>query len=233
MSIIPIPSIEEPGITLWLVDLDGTSFAPDDPSLTKLLSDAERAKASRFRLERDARRYRASHTALRMLLSKETGMPSHEVQFVEGRFGKPRLRTPEALHFNMSHSGGWALIGFSATAPIGVDIELPRPIDDLPALAEQNFCTTEFAALQAIEPSGQLRAFLQCWTRKEACLKALGSGLSIEPCVFEAGIETATQQTSIKVGEQKCNMAVTSVALPVKAVAACAWIPPSDRFRPV
>lgn len=229
MSLIPLPALEKPGIALWLVDLDSASTAPGGPNPDELLSEAERAKANRFRFEHDARRYRASHTALRQLLSQESGVPARDLQFVEGRFGKPRLSANHPLHFNMSHSGRWALIGLSATAPIGVDIEAPRPMDDLTSMAERNFSPREFVAFQAVEPPEQLQAFLQCWTRKEACLKALGSGLSIEPGVFEAGIETETLATAIGVDNQMCHMTVFSIALPVNALAAGAWIPASDR----
>ena len=229
MSVIPLPPLKEADIALWLVDLDATSVATDDPSLTELLSEQEKEKANRFRFEHDARRYRASHTALRTLLSRETGMRAQDLQFFEGRFGKPHLNANRPLHFNMSHSGGWALIGICASAPIGVDIEVPRPMDDLDALARRNFSPPEFAAFQAVEPARQLQRFLQCWTRKEACLKALGSGLSIEPGVFEAGIGSETLTTTITVDQGLCHMTVASIGLPVNALAAGAWIRETDR----
>lgn len=228
MHAISLPAPKETGMALWLIDLDTSFVAPDDPSLTELLNKAETAKANRFRFDHDARRYRASHTALRKLLSRETGIPARDLQFVEGRFGKPSLRASHPLHFNMSHSGGWALIGLSSTTPIGVDIELPRPIDDLASLAERNFSPPEFAAFQAVAHPQQPQAFLQGWTRKEACLKALGSGLSIEPGVFEAGIGTETRPTSIGVDSQTCHMTVFSIELPINAQAAGAWIQASD-----
>lgn len=226
MSVIPLPPLKEADIALWLVDLDATSAA--DPSLTNLLSEQEKGKANRFRFEHDARRYRASHTALRTLLSQETGLRAQDLQFFEGRFGKPHLNTSHPLYFNMSHSGGWALIGICASAPIGVDIEVPRPMNDLDALSKRNFSPPEFTAFQAVAPARQLQLFLQCWTRKEACLKALGSGLSIEPGVFEAGIGSETLPTAIMVGQQICHMTVASIALPVNALAAGAWIREAD-----
>jgi 4'-phosphopantetheinyl transferase len=227
MSVIPLPSPKNAGISLWLIDLDTTATAPDDPSLTELLNADEIAKANRFRFVRDAHRYRSSHTALRRILSQETGIPPRDLEFVEGRFGKPALRTLEPLHFNMSHSGGWALVGLSSIAPIGVDIEVPRPMDDLASMAERNFSPPEFVAFQAVESARQLQAFLQGWTRKEACLKALGSGLSIEPGGFEAGIGLETRPVTVGVDGHPCHMHVFSVALPVGALAAGAWIEPS------
>lgn len=226
--VAPLPSPQTPGIALWLIHLDGDSPDPDDPDRTALLSDAEKAKANRFHFERDARRYRASHTALRRLLAQATGMPAQALAFVEGPYGKPRLAGAGGPHFNMSHSADLALIGICADAPIGVDIEVPRGMSDLEALAERNFTPAESRALRAVDAAQRLQAFLRCWTRKEACLKALGSGLSIEPGVFEAGIEATSRLTAIEVGTRACGMEVHSLALPVHALAACARLADTD-----
>lgn len=222
MNATHLPLPETAGIGLWLVDLNRPSSDPDDPDQVALLSGAEKAKASRFHFERDARRYRASHTALRQVLAQATGQSARVLSFIEGPFGKPRLEGVGQPHFNMSHSGDWALIGLCAEAPIGVDIEVPRDMSDLEALAQRNFSPAEFKALLAVGPDQRLQAFLRCWTRKEACLKALGSGLSIEPGVFEAGIETEPRFTSIDVQGQACGMVVHSLALPLHGLAACA-----------
>ncbi len=228
MTATHLTSPEAIGITLWLVDLSLPSSDPGDPDQMALLSATERAKAGRFHFERDARRYRASHTALRQLLAQVTGQPARVLSFVEGPFGKPRLRGEGQPHFNMSHSGDWALIGLCADAPIGVDIEVPRAMSDLESLAQRNFSPAEFLALCAVDPDQRLEAFLRCWTRKEACLKALGSGLSIEPGVFEAGIETEPRFTAIDVQGQACAMAVHSLALPFPGQAACARLADTD-----
>jgi 4'-phosphopantetheinyl transferase len=226
MTVTPLSSPETPGIDLWLASLDAPGTHPDDLDPTALLSEAERAKAGRFHFERDARRYRASHTALRVVLAQVTGEAARELTFEEGPFGKPRLPGSGRPHFNMSHSAGWALIGVCADAPIGVDIEVPRPMSDLEALAQRNFTPAEFEALLAVAQARRLEAFLRGWTRKEACLKAVGSGLSIEPGVFEAGIESTPRSTTIEVNAQACGMVVHSLALPLpsQGLAACARI---------
>lgn len=228
MNATPLPSPETTGIAFWLVDLDAPSSAPGDPDQTALLSDAEQAKANRFHFPHDARRYRASHTALRQLLARATGQSAQGLMFLEGPFGKPRLSGANQPHFNMSHSAGWALIGICADAPIGVDIEVPREMNDLESLAQRNFNPTEFEAMCRVLPEQQLQAFLRCWTRKEACLKALGSGLSIEPAVFEAGIEAAPRSTAIAVDGRACRMTVVSLALPLHGLAACARVADTD-----
>ncbi|WP_137918846.1 4'-phosphopantetheinyl transferase superfamily protein [Hydrogenophaga sp. 2FB] len=219
MNPIPLPSLDGPTIHLWLVDLSaGVDVRPE----ATLLDVNERAKAARFRFERDVRRYTASHQALRTVLGSYTDRPAGELVFTEGPFGKPRLSGGGMPHFNMSHSGDWALIGICDAVPIGVDIELLQPMDDLAALARRNFSTEEFDAFQAVAPGVRLEAFLQCWTRKEACLKALGSGLSIEPHVFQAGLGTQSIDTAIDAGGNFCAMSVSHVPLPILAIAACA-----------
>lgn len=219
-----LPSLHDPDIDLWLVNLDTPPTPTERASTLTGLSDQEKARADRFRFERDARRYRASHTALRTVLAGVTGIQAQDLSFEEGAFGKPHLPAPGLPHFNMSHSGGWALIGVCHHRPIGVDIELLEPMDDLLALARRNFSAEECALFETTPPTLQLEAFLQCWTRKEACLKALGSGLSIEPHVFEAGLGTQRRHTSIAVAQGSVPMSVAHVPLDMPAIAACAWL---------
>lgn len=221
-----VPS--EPGIGLWLVDLETSEHDADGPMPGELLDAAETARAARFVFPRDRQRYLASHTALRHLLGRHTGQDPAALQFIQGRYDKPRLAAPDAPAFNMSHSGRWALIGIGGRLPIGVDIEAPRPMDDLMPLAERNFSASEYSALSALPSSERLQAFLRCWTRKEACLKAVGSGLSIEPGVFEAGLDPGLRQTEMPVCDQRCALTVMSLELGVGAPAALAWLAPGS-----
>lgn len=213
------PALRDTDTWLWFVPLD-VSISPSTIEAT--LSNGEMARAARFRFERDAHRYRVSHVALRQVLSGHTGIAARDLCFKEGAFGKPRFSHGAAPHFNMSHSGDWALIGVSAT-PLGVDIEVHVSMDDVDVLAQRNYTEAERASIR--DSQDPTTAFLRCWTRKEACLKALGSGLSIEPYVFEAGAETALRETMI----DGCRMRVVSISVPAQAHAACAWLETADR----
>ena len=193
---IRLPDPGDLPISLWLVDLEAASSANDLTALDTL-SCAQRHRANRFHHAHDARRYVARHQALRLLLAEATHIAPEDLQFVEGEHGKPLLRLNNPPHFNMSHSGGWALIGICSDASIGVDIELPRPIQDLTALAKRSLSSAEMTDLAGLPEGRQTSAFLQCWTRKEACLKAIGSGLSIEPGTFDAGIEKEMRVVSV------------------------------------
>ena len=216
-NITALPPQNDHGIALWLVALD----APfDDPLRGTELSLAEQERAARFHFERDAKRYQVSHAALRLILAQATGLSPSALQFTEGSHGKPHLKSPPGLHFNMSHSDDWALIGLSRIGPIGIDIEVMTPMDDADLLAQKNFSPAEYAVFHRLPAAQKLASFFRCWTRKEACLKALGSGLSIEPHEFEAGLDTGTRSTAIAVNQQPCAMTVFCIDLPIQALAA-------------
>lgn len=201
---------DHPDIGLWLIDLDADAAAWD----TGLLSAEEAARATRFRFDVHARRHRASHVALRQVLGQATGRDPASLAFTEGSQGKPRLAGSEGPHFNLSHSAGWALIGLCASHPIGVDIEVIEPMNDAATLAQSHFTAAEQAAFFGTPIDGRLAAFFSGWTRKEACLKAVGSGLMIEPHTFEAGLDTQPRDTTIPVEGQACAMHVCSILLP-------------------
>lgn len=90
--------------------------------------------------------------------------------------GKPRL-AGAALRFNLSHSAHRGLVAVTCEGEIGVDVEERREVRDFMKLAQQFCSLSEFQRLQQKPPADQPLAFLTCWTRKEALLKATGAGL--------------------------------------------------------
>lgn len=205
------------GIHLWLVNLDEPEVAT-----AVTLSAAEYARAARFVFERDRRRYLAAHRALRSVLIREAGMRPDAV-FDIGEHGKPRLPTPGACSFNMSHSAHMALIGLADSGEIGVDIEVRHAVGDLHELARHHFSAEEAQALALIRHEDEaLTAFLQCWTRKEACLKALGTGLSLPSHVFTTGIGAAQGCIRIPTDTGESTVDVTSVHVGIDILVATA-----------
>ena len=135
--------------------------------------------------------------------------------FDEGPFGKPFLKDLPHKHrcaFNMSHSEDVALIAMADVdaGEIGVDVEMLRPMPDAPSLARQNFSASECAELAATKPDDQALAFLLGWTRKEACLKAIGSGLSTAPNIFTAGLSMALRGVEITTPQGRARLLVHS-----------------------
>ena len=180
---------------VWRLDL---RVAPS-PERLVVLSPAEHERAQRFVFERDRRRYLSAHVGLRDLLAARTKQHPATLVFEEGPFGKTALANPARCAFNMSHSEDVALVALAdeGVGEIGVDVEMLRAIPDALALARQNFSASENAELAATPPQDQSLAFLLGWTRKEACLKAIGSGLSIAPNIFTAGLDTGARSVQI------------------------------------
>ncbi len=180
-------------IRLFLVDLNAYAFA----DTLKTLSRKEHDLAARFAFEQDRRHYLAAHCALRSVLSRHLSVDQSQFVFNQGVHGKPFVAGHPSCMFNMSHSGGYALIGVGLNAEIGVDIEAYRPIRDAGQLKPHIFSAAEQYAHEAIEPGLQDEALLRAWTRKEACLKALGYGLMISPASFETGFAESAQRVEI------------------------------------
>lgn len=203
---------------LWLVDLDHTH--PDETFLTT----AERARAARFAFGHDRRRFVASRVALRVLLAKEAGVdPQIELGIsAEGKPYVPGARTP---FFNLSHSERYALIAVSQSGEIGVDIEVLRPLHDLEALADRHFSGNERRAWRddSLVSARSLR-FLQGWTRKEACLKALGTGLSVDTRTFEIVEAEGEGRVPIPIGSACWTVRHVGIELGEGLVAAVALV---------
>jgi 4'-phosphopantetheinyl transferase len=198
------------GIDLWLVDLDRYASAV---TIDGLQAD-ELARAQAFHFARDRSRFMAGRHALRGLLAAALGELPGDLRLIADRFGKPRLEHgAERLQFNLSHSGPVAIMALSTSVPVGVDIELLKPVADADALAERHFTFDERQLLAAASVTARDRAFLQCWTRKEACLKALGIGLTIDSRDVHAGCDTDFRNVSIAVGPRALETLVWSVGI--------------------
>lgn len=153
-----------------------------------LLPSAERERADRFRFAEDRRSFIRAHTLLRLLLGQLLGTAPSEVPIAADAQGKPRLAGGSGPHFNLSHTRAAAAVAITAATPIGIDIELVRPLDDMEAIARDNFAAAETAAILGLPPGRRQDAFFSCWTRKEAVVKALGDGLSRPLSSFEVTV---------------------------------------------
>lgn len=151
------------------------------------LSVTERDRAARFHFEADRVRYVIARGLLRELLARYSCSEPGALRFVYGEHGKPALRDAGAgeLEFNVSHSGDWVMIGVARGSAVGVDVERIRPVSDLDAIVARRFTAAEAARILDLPQPDRTVAFFTCWTRKEACLKAFGSGLSASLDRFE------------------------------------------------
>lgn len=147
----------------------------------RTLAEDERARANRFHFDKHRRHFVAGRGFLRALLARYLNTTPEEVQFAYGPYGKPVLdgeHRENTLRFNASHSGDWAVYAFVQDHEIGVDVEHIKPDFETEGIAERFFSALEVQTLYALADEEKPAAFFRCWTRKEAYIKALGSGLS-------------------------------------------------------
>jgi 4'-phosphopantetheinyl transferase len=172
---------------VWRVALDHPPV--ETAALRRVLSGTERRRADQFRFEHDRLRYEAARGALRIMLGRYLATDPALVVFAYGPRGKPRLEGHAGLHFNVSHSGGLALLAF-ARRPLGIDVEHERDLPDAGEIAERFFSPREAERLRALPPSERRAAFFRCWTRKEAWIKATGEGLAQPLDSFDVSFAT-------------------------------------------
>jgi len=165
--------------------------APELAALHTLLSAAERQIADRYKSERDRAHSIVARGRLRQLLGTRLGVDPAGVALEVSTHGKPALGSAHhgaGLAFNLSHSGKLAAYAFTRRRAVGIDIEQLRDIPDAERLAARFFSQTESDALRAIDAGERNRAFLACWTRKEAFVKAIGEGLTHPLSSFDVTI---------------------------------------------
>ena len=144
------------------------------------LSPEELTQAARFRFERDQTGYAVGRGVTRLVLGRMLGVSPVELVLAYGPHGKPYLapgRHPANWHFNLSHSHGLALLAVTRLGEVGVDVEQVRPIREMLGIARRFFSEREQAALAALPEAEVPVGFFNLWTRKEAWLKATGSGI--------------------------------------------------------
>jgi 4'-phosphopantetheinyl transferase len=145
------------------------------------LSADERERAARYHFERHRRRFVACRGQVRQILGQYRDEPAAALRFRYGPRGKPALDMPgcdSAIEFNVSNSEDVALLAVARGRELGVDVERVREPRDFDALARQFFAQNEVKQLHALPVDCRLEAFFNGWTRKEAVLKAVGTGLA-------------------------------------------------------
>ncbi|MEO6238550.1 MAG: 4'-phosphopantetheinyl transferase superfamily protein [Vicinamibacterales bacterium] len=155
-----------------------------------LLSGDERRRADAFYFPHLRDEFTVARATLRLLLSRLTGNPPGTIEFAYGPQGKPSLAGDGAagVEFNVSHSGGILGCAFTRHLAIGVDVEQHRPLADLAQIAQHFFSPAEVRDLMRVAEPARAAAFYDCWSRKEAFIKALGGGLSIPLDCFRVSL---------------------------------------------
>ncbi len=157
-----------------------TQFEARCGKLELLLSYEELCRMKKFHFPKDRVRFAAAHGILRMLAGRYLNLSPRLLNFSSSSLGKPAVagNTSEPIFFNISHSHDIVVLAFARVAGIGVDVEYIRPIPDWQQIVDSCFHQKERAVLQNIPLCDRCKAFYECWTRKEAFIKATGEGLN-------------------------------------------------------
>lgn len=158
--------------------------------LRATLPPEERREGARHRY--DPKRFIAARGLVREILSRRLGIAPARLRLGRTATGKPYLiETPALLQFNVAHAGGWLVVAMTERGAVGVDVERLRAVVDCSVVARHVSSAGEVQALEALPPGARQRAFFTCWARKEACLKAIGTGFAIAPERIDVGIAGA------------------------------------------
>ncbi|MEU8975721.1 4'-phosphopantetheinyl transferase superfamily protein [Streptomyces monashensis] len=177
-----------PPVKLWLCPNDALPPAIAATLASRWLDEREHKTAARFLFERDRRQYLVAHTLVRRALALEAGLAEAELVIWRSSRGRPFLqplpgglpRGGDHLDFNLSHAGGYSLLGIVRRQRIGVDVEgLGREARALETILT-TFTPEEQRWVAGASPGRQWdRRVLRLWTLKEAYAKARGLGLGL------------------------------------------------------
>nr|WP_041699209.1 4'-phosphopantetheinyl transferase superfamily protein [Allorhizobium ampelinum] len=161
----------------------------------RYLSADEKERARKYRYESHRDTFVMGRGLLRTLLSERLKVPEQEIRFVYGPFGKPHLldyNNNERIHFNVSNAEDVVAIAMSSTTRVGIDVERKKN-ESYEEIYPFVLSDRELHEVRGADPQLRGAAFISCWTRKEALVKA--AGLSISSL---ATIELSNEQNRIQ-----------------------------------
>ena len=205
-------------VHVWLARLDEYSV----DSLRSLLTADELARADRFHFDKDRNHYTVARGLLRKLLASYLALEPAGLRFSYAEKGKPALEGSQ-LNFNLAHSHGMAVYAFALGREVGIDLEFIR--EDLAdeKIAERFFSQSEIDVLTKLPLELRKQAFFDCWTRKEAYIKARGEGLSMPLDEFDVSLAPGAEAALLrnhKDPEEVRRWSMRSLAVPAGYVAA-------------
>jgi 4'-phosphopantetheinyl transferase len=187
-------------IHVWRADLNVTQQLLE--ALEDTLEKKERDRANRFHFEKDRRHFIAARGLLRVILGSYLKLKPNRLNFIYTPHGKPKIANEieyNYLKFNLSHSHGLALYAITLGRKIGIDIERVRTNLSFEKLAKRFFSPLEFQMLSSLPPSERIEGFFNCWTRKEAYIKAIGEGLSIPLNQFDVTLNPSDEAKIVSI----------------------------------
>jgi 4'-phosphopantetheinyl transferase len=217
-------------LDVWEIDL----ARPISEADRNLLNAEETAKADRIIVEPKRRQSYRARADLRRILGVYLDTDPRALNFCYGEHGKPALLcepdgVPPPLSFNLSHSGSVALVAVVFERPrlqLGVDVEEARPGREFVSIAESFFAPDENAVFRRLPVAEHTAAFYRAWTRKEAYLKAIGTGLSFSSTAFSIAFgrdEPAQLLRTKREGDDTRRWQMLDLPCPSGYAAAACW----------
>lgn len=165
----------------------------------QLLSSDERQRADRFIYACDRADFIVARAGLRRHLGRLLHKPPEQLTFKYTQYGRPELTgldAETALTFNLSHSGRMAAACFTRNGIVGIDIEAIREIEH--DVAGRFFSEAEQRQLASLPADQWQQGFFNCWTRKEAYVKALGSGIGVDLTAFDVELRPGAEPAVLR-----------------------------------
>ncbi len=180
---LPPVDIAAGEICVVRIALDGATGVEN--LLHSLLSVEEQARAAAFRVAGARVQFVVTRGVLRLLLGRCLDQPPTTVPLVTTAAGKPFVAgLADHLRFNVSHCATHAVLAVARDREVGVDIEVVTAAGCPPEVVREALSASERAAWCAASPKRRIALFFEAWTRKEALVKAVGTGFAVAPNQF-------------------------------------------------
>jgi 4'-phosphopantetheinyl transferase len=159
----------------------------DVPDGVGLLDEHERRTLVGFRSAATAHAYAAAHALARRAVAEVAGCGAAGVRIDRtclecgAQHGRPTLPDLPLLHLSLSRADTLVAVAVTRAGPVGVDVE-PVAATDFPGFPDVALHPAEWDHVEGRPLERTLRR-ARAWTRKEACLKALGVGLRTDPAL--------------------------------------------------
>lgn len=174
--------------SVTVIHVDLTPNTSSEESSLLWLNEEEQARCRQFPLPGPRRRFALCRAALRAILCRQLGCSNERLSFGSSDYGKPFAllgEEPAAISFNLSHCERHGLIALVPHGRLGVDVEERVPRRDFDELSEAVLGPHEQSALACVHGRDKVQLFFRLWTIKEALIKALGLGFTLDVSQFE------------------------------------------------
>ncbi|MBV8802172.1 MAG: 4'-phosphopantetheinyl transferase superfamily protein [Gammaproteobacteria bacterium] len=194
-------SIKKNDVHIWWAFLP--SFISQIDRFLTLLSPDELERIARLRFEKHRERFIITRAVLRQILSCYIKTSAEKILFSYTPQGKPYL-TLNSIYFNTSHSHDIAVYGFSGNNEIGIDVEKIEPTFNI-KVAKRFFSKEEYQYLLNAPDREKNKIFYTLWSRKEALVKTIGSGLYTPLNAFSCLLQEKSSHVFLREKDKEWN----------------------------